>query len=110
VPDEILDWNIVYEYDYALVLGTLNEIRAYALAHRPDDRPDYRFTRDRQHFILTNATDAGWPVVGAWRVNVNQTDPYVVGPEQVWQASDVPFLYVTAAYHTHGQIPIAQVF
>ncbi len=97
VDGEIIDWNIVYEYDYALVLGTLDEIRAYAVAHRPDGRPDYRFVRDRQHFGLFNATDAGWPVSGALHVNVDQIDPQVVGPEQGWQASEVPYLYITAA-------------
>ncbi|HXX82505.1 MAG TPA: hypothetical protein VEN29_00845 [Casimicrobiaceae bacterium] len=33
---ESLDWNIVYEYRYVLVLGTLDQIRAYAVGHRPD--------------------------------------------------------------------------
>ncbi|HEV7132857.1 MAG TPA: hypothetical protein VGN27_03880 [Gaiellaceae bacterium] len=33
--DEVLAWNAVYEYAYALVLGTVEEIRAYAVAHRP---------------------------------------------------------------------------
>jgi uncharacterized repeat protein (TIGR01451 family) len=107
-PIEIIDWNIVLEYDYTLVLGTFDEIRAYAVAHRPDDRPDYQFMNDRQHFSLVNATDAGWPVSGAWRVYVDQNDPYLVGPEQWWQALDVPQLYITAAYHTSGTQ--AQVF
>ena len=28
---ETLEWNTVYEYEYALVLGTIAEIRAYAV-------------------------------------------------------------------------------
>src|SRR5262249_54557818 len=100
VASEIIDWNIVYEYDYALVLGTLDQIRAYAVAHRPDDRPDYQFARDRQHFpTFVNSTDNGWPISGALRVNLNQIDPYIIGPEQWWKAQDMPRLYVTAAYH-----------
>ena len=106
---EIIDWNIVYEYDYALVLGTLDEIRAYAVAHRPDDRPDYHFAHDRQHFsTFVNATDNGWPISGALHVNLDQADPYIIGPEQWWQAQDVPRLYITAAYHTSGTS--AQIF
>jgi hypothetical protein len=100
--DEILDWNIVYEYDYTLVLGTLDQIRTFAVAHRPDDRPDYQFARDRQHFWLVNATDAGWPISGALHINLNQNDPSIIGPEQWWQATDMPRLYITAAYHTSG--------
>jgi hypothetical protein len=62
VRQEVLDHNIVYEYRYALVLGTLEEIRAYAVAHRvPDTRPDYRFDRDRQHWTNSGAADAGFP-------------------------------------------------
>ena len=109
VLGEIIDWNIVYEYDYALVLGTLDEIRAYAVAHRPDSHPDYHFARDRQHFsTFVNTTDAGWPISGALHVNLNQNDPYIIGPEQWWPASEVPHLYITAAYHTSGTH--AQVF
>ncbi len=32
--DEILEWNCVYAYEYALVLGTVDEIRAYAVSRR----------------------------------------------------------------------------
>jgi hypothetical protein len=70
---------------------------------RPDDRPDYHFAHDRQHFsAFVNATDNGWPISGALHVNIDQIDPSLIGPEQWWQARDVPRLYVTAAYHTSG--------
>jgi len=98
--NEILDWNIVYEYDYALVLGTLDEIRTYAVSRRPDDRPDYQFAHDRQHFSFANASDTGWPIDGALHVRVDKVDPQVIGPEQWWRASDVQSLVIRAAYHT----------
>ena len=110
ITNEILDWNIVFEYDYALVLGTLDQIRAYATARRPDSRPDYRFDHDRQHvFSFVNTTDGGWPINGALRVFLDQNDPYVIGPEQWWQAADVPLLYITAAYHNTSSAD-AEVF
>jgi hypothetical protein len=31
---ETLEWNTVYEYEYALILGTVGEIRAYAVSRR----------------------------------------------------------------------------
>ena len=97
---EILDWNIVYQYDYALVLGTLDQIRGYAYAHRADDRPNYQFVRDRQHFWYFDASDAGWPIVGALHVRLDQSDPQLWGPEQWWEASKIPSLTIKAAYHT----------
>ena len=42
--------NIVYEYQYALILGSLDEIRQFVYAHKTDPRPDYRFQVDRQHW------------------------------------------------------------
>lgn len=99
---EILDWNIAYQYDYALVLGTLDQIRAFAVAQRPDQRPNYRFGQDRQHFWYENATDTGWPIDGALHVRVNESDPQLVGPAQWWRAEDVPSVVIEAAYRTSG--------
>ncbi len=101
VRQEILDHNIVYDYSYALVLGTLEEIRAYAVAHRVrDTRPDYRFAHDRQHWIYSHASDAGFPLNDGLRVRPGRDDPQLVGPEQWWEAASVPKLYIRAAFRT----------
>jgi uncharacterized repeat protein (TIGR01451 family) len=97
--DETLDWNIVYDYEYALVLGTLDQIRAYAVVHRPDSIPDFQFVDDRQHFGLFHATDTGWPINGALHVNLDQFNPSLIIVGRSWQAPDVPRIYITAAYH-----------
>jgi hypothetical protein len=97
---EVLDWNGSYEYSYALVLGTLDEIRAYAAANRPDPRPDYHFTTDRQGWWYWNASDAGAPITGALHVKTDLDDPQMFGPEGFWSAADAPTLYIRAAYHT----------
>ena len=47
---EVLDHDIVYEYNYVLVVGTLQQIRQYVYDHRPNTLPDYHFTNDRQHW------------------------------------------------------------
>src|SRR5207249_4258419 len=90
VRREIIDYNIVYEYEYALVLGTLTEIRNYAYQNQPDPFPNYQFAQDRQHWITFNATDMGFPIVGSWRVNMDQVDPSLVGPPALWPAVSVP--------------------
>lgn len=99
VRKEILDHNIVYEYEYDLVLDTLDAIRAYAVAHRPlDTRPDDRFSKDRQHWIYVNASDAGFPIEGHLRIRPGRKDPQMIGPERHWPASAVPRLFIRAAY------------
>lgn len=101
VRKEILDPDIQYTYEYTLILGNLAEIRSYARLHRPvDTRPDYRFRRERQHWIINNAQDIGYPFTGAMRVKLEQDDPQLLGPEQWWQANDVPQISIRAAYHT----------
>jgi hypothetical protein len=107
VRPEILDPNIVYDYTYTLVVGSLRQIRAYAYAHRPDPRPNYFFAHDRQHFTEVNASDAGFPIAGALRLRVND-DPQLIGPEQEWPASRVPRLYIRGAWHT--QQSLAQLY
>lgn len=99
VRREILDHNIVYEYEYVLILGTLAEIRDQAAARRvADGRPDYRFDRDRQHWIYQNAGDAGFPLEGGLRVRPKGKDPQMIGPEQWWEAEAAPKLFIRAAH------------
>ena len=103
VRQEILDANVVYDYTYTLVVGSVRQIRAYAYAHRPDPRPNYVFAHDRQHFTEINASDAGFPIAGALRLRVNQ-DPQLIGPEQEWPASRVSRLYIRGAWHTQQSL------
>jgi hypothetical protein len=57
---EVLDANIVYEYDFNLIVGTLTGIRSWVSTHRSDHRPDYHFGTSRQHWY-PNYGDAGVP-------------------------------------------------
>jgi hypothetical protein len=96
---EIIDNNIIYNYRYYLVLGTLNDIRNYVYSKNTNTLPNYVFASDRQHFFYVNATDSGWPIAGHLHVNLGQDAPQVVGPTTAWRAEQVPSLYVKAAYH-----------
>src|SRR5262249_48492777 len=86
----VIDANQVYDYDYALVVGSLGQIRAYAYAHRPDPRPDYHFRTDRQHWWYTGTTDRGSPIRGALRVLADSSAARLVGPAGWWSARSVP--------------------
>jgi hypothetical protein len=105
VRQEVLDHNIVYDYRYTLVLDSLPNIRKAAYRQRPKSSlPDYRFTRDRQHWWFVHSEDAGYPVHGHLRVKVEKNDPQMYGPEGFWDANDAPRLYVRAAHHTRNQV------
>jgi hypothetical protein len=104
---EILDHNIVYEYRYQLVLGSLEEIRAQALSERTrDTRPGFHFTHDRQHWIYHEAHDAGFPPERGLRIKLSTKPAALISPEQWWRAEDVPTLHIRAATKTHRR-PLA---
>ena len=98
---EVLDADIRYEYSYVLILGTLEEIRGHVYEHSPRSfPPDYRFETDRAHWHMIDCRDAGWPIEGELRVVLDGRDPRLVGPPGFWRASDVPRLWLDAAFDT----------
>jgi Divergent InlB B-repeat domain len=98
---ELLDWNAVYDYDYVLILGTLDEIRGYAVANRPDRRPDFRFVGDRQGWWYIQAHDQGFPLnSGFLRVAVDLNDPQMWRLGQWFSANEVPKLFVRMRHHS----------
>ena len=58
---EILDHDIVYTYNYTLIVGTVDEIRArvYELDDA-DRRRKFTFDKDRDHFYYKDITDKGF--------------------------------------------------
>ncbi len=99
--NEILDYNIVYEYQYTLIVGSIDEIRQYVYQHAERPKPPaWRFEKDRQHWYFVNATDAGWPIQGELKVSLAGNDPQMIGPPGFWRAEDAPKLYIEAAYQT----------
>jgi hypothetical protein len=107
---DVLDWNIVYEYDFNLIVGTLTAIRSWVYAHRSDHRPDYHFATSRQHWYA-NYGDAG-PPSGFLRADLNGPDPSLVGPYTAFPASTCPKIYFAARYvmSSPPADPSAQLF
>ncbi|MBN8417689.1 MAG: hypothetical protein J0L73_02090 [Verrucomicrobia bacterium] len=97
---EILDHNIVYEFHYELMVGTVQEIRAHAASHRPQGPPAWNFTQDRQGWHYQNAHDTGWPVQDHLHMLLDQDDPQFISPLAFWQASNAPVLVIDAAFKT----------
>jgi hypothetical protein len=93
---EVLDYNIVYEYDFNLIVGTLTGIRDWVYTHHSDPRPDYHFGTSRQHWYA-NYGDAG-PPVRFLRQYLNGPDPILTGPYTAFPASTCPNIYFAARY------------
>jgi len=111
---EILDFDIVYTYDYTLIVGKLDEIRQYVYdqaKRKPlESRPDYRFEQNRQHWVYRNVVDTGLPIKGGLHVKLEQNDPQLIGPAEFWQASQMPVLYIRAALVNKQGNSKAQLF
>lgn len=61
---EILDHNAVYSYDYSLIVGQIDFIRATAAELHQNAKHKYCFDNDRDHFYYKNITDKGYPTGG----------------------------------------------
>jgi len=106
---EILDHNITYDYDYTLILGSLADIRGYAVARGRGGRlPDWRFEKDRQHWhyaIVAGSgrsapTDGGWPIKGHIHLDLTRDGTTAISPPTLWKADDAPVAHITAAFKT----------
>lgn len=107
--DEILDHNIVHEYRYELVLGTVEEIRAHVYRLSSGrGLPAWKFERERHGWHYRNASDQGWPVEGELRVKFDAADPSIISPHFFCRAEDAPVLVIDAAFTTPERE--AQVF
>jgi len=99
--DEILDHNIVHDYRYELVLGTLEEIRAHAYQRSTKrELPAWKFEHDRQGWYYRNASDQGWPIAGELHVKFDAGDPFLVSPHFACRAEDAPVLVIDATFTT----------
>ena len=102
---EILDWNIVYNFTFYLILGKLETIRStvYQLSKNLTTCISSDFVSTREHFVLVNAADTGVPNQ-FWQIIMEKNDPQVIGPVCVWKASNFQTLYINASYSLSGQV------
>ncbi len=98
---DFIDHDIVYEYEYTLILGDLHgDIRSYVYANAPGPGPHLVFHQDRRHCLPRHLSDASPPFEGLWRLILDQHDPQVVLPPGLWNASDVPAIFIQGAFNT----------
>ncbi len=93
----MLDHDIEYRYEYALILGTLDEIRTRALAlHGKPEAPRYTFDASRQGWHVRGGADRGGKLTGEW--DVTGKAPELVGPFDFWRADEAPTLTLDGAF------------
>lgn len=106
VPFEVLDHNRVYEFEYDLIVGSLDDIRQFAYRQtRPATIPDFRFSGTRARWFYYNTRDTGWPTGNELTVRWARTDTtkasfQLKSPAVYWNATDVPVLEIEAAFST----------
>lgn len=91
---EMFDNNIIYEHETTLMVGSLKEIRRTFNSMATKSPPRWVFERDRQHWILTEGTDEGFPLDGSWKIRFGDGEARLEGPRQCWRAEDAPKLIV----------------
>jgi hypothetical protein len=101
-PFVLLDNNIVYEWDYELVVGHLNEIRSYIYSQpRPSAGPNYRFDASRKGWYYYGTKDSGWPIQGKLHIQVDESQPNdIKSPFVFWKGRANPKIYLRAAFNT----------
>jgi len=109
IRHEILDADIVYEYQYVLILGSLKEIRQWVYDNAPRPAaPAWTFQKDRQHWCYAKTSDLGWPIRGELNVSLAKDGPRLVSPDFFCPAELAPRLRIEAAFRTDQES--AQVF
>ena len=114
ILSEIIDHNIIYDYQIKIMLGQLTDMRTYFNALASRQLPSWKFSRDRQHWIVERGQDAGFPLSDQWVINSLTKQTRLVSPLVTWQATDTPIITLHAAWtgapgalrlrwKTHGQ-------
>ena len=98
-----LDHDIVYSYEYELLPGTVEEIRARAMQSAPRRLPGWAFDHHRQGWFSRNGYASRWPVEGLIVLALGDKDPQWQGPVTFWNADDAPWLVVDGAFRMRGR-------
>jgi hypothetical protein len=95
---ETFDYNIVYEHRTDFTVGKLADIRKRFNAMATRSPPSWRFAEDRQHWVVRNATDQGFPLKGAWKIKFGPEKPLLESALACWRSEGAPFLILKIAY------------
>jgi hypothetical protein len=95
--NEILDASIIYGYEYDLILGSLNEIRAHVYRREAGRRlPSWQFSQSREGWYYAGLQDGGWPIQGALKFEKPGPGGHLLSPLTFWTAQAAPKLRLKA--------------
>lgn len=105
ITAEILDHNIVYDYNYTLIVGDIEQIRerAYELNKNDKDDLNYDFSENRQSWKYST-NDDGYTITDAGYGNQNCLDfsfnkgGIVSGPTTFWNPDNVKNIEIDAEF------------
>ena len=101
VSTEVLDHNIVFEFDLAVRVGKLDELRNYFTGIMSKRIPPaWDFANDRQHWVPMDCTDAGWPIQNGLRLTIAKGNKKarIEGPIRPFRAETVQKLRITGSW------------
>jgi hypothetical protein len=105
---EHFDHNLVYEHRTEFLVGRLEEIRRRFNAMADRRPPLWRFQHDRQHWVVHGASDAGFPLSGAWVLRIGERVARLESGGHCWRAEDAPSIKLRIA--STGGPTTARVF
>jgi len=100
VSRDVLDHNIVFDFDLMMRVGKLASLREYFCGIMAKQTPPaWRFTKDRQHWVPTGCADAGWPVQDGLKLAISkEKTASLEGPVQPYPAASASKLRVTGTW------------
>jgi hypothetical protein len=106
---EVLDYNIVFEYNYELIVGTLDEIRrnVYRVSKKKAES-FFEFRGTRSNWSYRNITDEGFPVHGFLSFSFEEGGA-LISPDLYWGADDIKAVEIDAEFTSCGDIPAKAV-
>lgn len=102
---EILDHNIVYDYSYELIAGTVDEIRSsvYAVSKKSPVK-FFEFSGTRSHWSYRNITDGGFPAGGCLEFGFGEGSA-LVSPSLYWKAGEIGSVVIDAEFISEEDLP-----
>lgn len=100
IHSEILDHDIVYDYEYYLIAGSIKQIREYVYDNKKTVDTGFIFSSDRCHWIYENASDTGWPIKDFWHVKLEKDNPRLISPNMCWKTGKDSIVEIKAAFNT----------
>lgn len=103
----IYDCNIVYDYEYTLILGTVEQIRnkVYKIAERQRDDFNYDFSEDRDFWTFESVNlinDKGYGNQNCMDLSF-KAGGGVLSPQTYWRTQDYNSIQIEAAFESEGK-------